>query len=468
MEFRKSTSISKGKIVTYFITLLFFSFSFIHFNTIHRELFRSILKNINNFTGIIIKFDWISDEPSNINMYLFSGQVALAVLTGTAVSFVSSILNKKVYAFTFKELLMYKFKWYDLNFGELVIINFLILFLNVPFIFMFYSETICIMLFMYSLLITYKLVKTISFVFLDDKYILSLSKRILLNEFNFANPVRWYNKIQSIWGIKKGIDEMVGEYSHIFKMFERLKKHTKEALDNLDIDTYRENVELVSSLSLKDETKVVQNIVNSIEFGAFFQDVGIMLYQKKLKKELKLLILDKNIRSNCNPRNLVIDNIKVSEMFSSHYSNAICSNLKLYAKLNLDNKEVFELAFMNEFKLYFDTFKLIYSVSQDMDNPIYEEMNRNNWCNLMTSIGEKMYKSEGSTHLISSYVNELIDCYINNNVDWSINVINSLFKLYKTIDWCKYINDLVGRYEGGKKDKFNKLVGALSIVKIKP
>ncbi|MVX62112.1 hypothetical protein GKZ28_00155 [Clostridium chromiireducens] len=460
MEFRKSTSISKGKIVTYFITLLVVSLSFVHFNTVHRDLLITILENINNCTGIIIKFDWVSDEPSNINMYLFSGQVALAVLTGTAVSFVSFILNKKVHAFTFKELLMYKFKWYDFNFGELVIINFLMLFLNIPFIFMFYSETVCIMLFIFSLLITYRVVKTISFVFFDDKYLLSLSKRILLNEFDFANPAKWYHKIQSVLGIKKGIDEMAEEYSYIFKLFERLRKHTKEALDNLEIDTYRENIELVSSLSLRGETKVIQNIINSVEFGVFFRDIGIMLYQKKLKEELKLLILDKNIRKNCNPRNLVINDIRVSEMFSSHYSNAICSNLRLYAKLHLDNKKVFELVFVNEFKLYFDTFKLIYNVSQDMDNPIYERMNRDNWCNLMISIGEKMYNGEGSTQLISDYVKGLIDCYINNNVDWSINVINSLFELYKTIDWREYINRNISRFEGERKAE---LVEALSI-----
>lgn len=131
MDFRKSTSISKGKVVTYFIILLVLSLNFVYFNTVHRELFRIILEKISNLTGILIKFDWVSDEPSNINMYLFSGQVALAVLTGTAVSFVSFVLNKKAYAFTFKELLMYKFKWYNLNFGELVIMNFLMLFLNI-------------------------------------------------------------------------------------------------------------------------------------------------------------------------------------------------------------------------------------------------------------------------------------------------------------------------------------------------
>lgn len=467
MEFRNSTSINKGKIAIYFIIFLVLSLNVVRFNTVHRELLRIILENINNFTGIIIKFDWVSDEPSNINMYIFSGQVALAVLTGTAVSFVSFILNKKVYAFTFKELLMYKFKWYNLNFGELVIINFLMLFLNIPFIFMFYSEIVCIMLFTVSLLITYKVVKTISFVFFDDKYLLSLSKRILLNEFDFANPVRWYHKIQSILRIKKGIDETAEEYSHIFKLFERLRKHTEEALDNLDIDTYRENSELVSSLSLGDEIKVVQNIANSVEFGVFFRDIGIMLYQKKLKKELKLLISDKNIRNNCNTKNLVINDIRVSEMFSSHYSNALCSNLKLYTELCLDNKKVFELDFTNEFQLCFDTFKFIYSVSQNMDNPVYERMNRNNWCNLMISIGEKMYNGEESTQLISNYVKRLIDCYINNNVKWSINVINSLFNFYKTIDWHKYVNYLVDKYEGGRKDKFNELVEALSIVNIK-
>lgn len=132
----------------------------------HTEALRKTLEYLSDLLGVSIKYEWISKEPSNINLYLFAGQIALAVLTGTAISFISFMLNKKVYAFTIKELLMYKYRWYNNNFSELVIMNFLLLFLNIPLLYIFYSELLCMMLFILSLIITYKIIKVISNVFL--------------------------------------------------------------------------------------------------------------------------------------------------------------------------------------------------------------------------------------------------------------------------------------------------------------
>ena len=387
-------------------------------------------------------------------MYLFAGQIALVVLTGTAISFISFMLNKKVYAFTIKELLMYKYRWYNNNFGELVIMNFLLLFLSIPLLYIFYSELLCIILFILSLIITYKIIKVISNVFFDDQYLLDYSKRILLHEFDSANSKKWHKATLFFQKFRKSDDAIVDEYSHIYRLFQRLRKHTEEALDKMDIDTYRENVDLVSILSLRNETKVIQNIMNSVEFGVFFRDVGEMLYKRELKDELKLLIMDNNIQKNCNPKNLCIDNIRVAEMFSSHYSNAINSNLKLYTKLCLGENEYFELSFTHELDVYLKSFNYVYSISQDMDNPIYERMNYQNWCGLMVRLGVKMWKGEGSTQLISDYMKRLIINYFTNDIEWSIEVINSLLKQCQKINWSDFVSEIINKFEGEKLDRF--------------
>lgn len=461
MNFRKSKTISKFKVVVFLILLLVSIIVVLKLSIAYRTQLSSVLNSVGDILGVQFKHNWLSSEPSDINMYFFTAVIALVVLTGTAVSFLSFVLKKKVYGFTIQELLMYKARWYKCNFAELVIMNFLVLFIIIPFLYIYYSEAVCIFLLYISLTITYKEIKTIVLVFLDSKYILKLSKSIIINELDFANPIKWYHKAINAVMHKKKPDEIINEYSHVYKIFELIRKHTEESLDKLDIDSYRQNIELISPLSLEGGLKAVQNIVNSIEFGNYYEKVGHLLFDRNMKKELSLLNHDTLILYNCDPKKLIITNIKVAEMFSSHYSNALCSNLSLYYKLCLNDNGILELGFASEMDLYITLFLQIFNISQDMSNPVYARMNQNNWCKLMIWISGSMYKPGEPTELITEYVRKLSLSYVKDNNEWCHQVIVALIHMHEPFKIKAYIKEFSENYKGDEKEDLLKLADSL-------
>ena len=69
MGLRKSTSINKIKIYLYVLLIVLFSICIVKFITVHTEVLRKTLEYLSDLLGVSIKYEWMSKEPSNINLY---------------------------------------------------------------------------------------------------------------------------------------------------------------------------------------------------------------------------------------------------------------------------------------------------------------------------------------------------------------------------------------------------------------
>jgi hypothetical protein len=375
-----------------------------------------ILSNLNHFLGIGIEYQWYSSEPSNVNLYLFAGQIAFVVLTGTAISFISGHMTIKYFGFEIREILMYDFSWFEFNIGELALLNFLLLFSAIPAIYLSNSELVLIILFFITLVISMKVFYMILCVYFSQGYLLNKSEKIIIHELNLFDKNRVKDK-----------DYFEVDYEHVEGILKRILKHSEESIISGNLNMFKENIKLVTSLSTKNNILAIQNIGNSILFGSFYQDVGEMLSNYNKLTEMRMLLCDDQIIKNCNPKCVNINDPKVADMFCAHYCEAVISNIRKYTQMineNSDNPEALifcELHFINFI------YKKIYYASRNFENGTYANIQKTNWSSYWVRLSESDVGKNGRENLVD-LLQILLTSIIEDDVQWNIEIVKLILE----------------------------------------
>lgn len=411
------------------VLITIFAYGLTYIITKYKIDIMCILNFIDNNSQIGIIHFWDNTTISNFSLYLFAAQIALTVLTGTTVSFITTHLDKKYYGYKVKELLIYRFNKVQLNFLDFVISNFFLVLLSVTIMMIKYSEISMLFIFLITLVFTIRIYVEIFNVFFSHKFFEYRTQKIIINELN---------KIATN-----------NSYSYVDSILNRIKDHSYDLISNRQFKEYRENIILVNKLSLDFNISSIQDIMNSILFGGFIEDIAKFLYSKGYYDELINLMNSEFVGKNCNPKNVKIDDIKVAEMFCSHYCQAKLMTSRLYFKSILQKiSKDSETRFDNEVEYliehFMSSFNSIYISSLEYENQIYSNMNKGNWSNLLINIYTNIINYDNK--FASIFIDKLTKLYISEENEWVVMNLNQIISLSNPSGMLELVEKIISKY----------------------
>lgn len=367
-------------------------------------------------SNIGIQKFWSSDSISNLNLYIFTAQMTLSVLVGTAVSFVAHLLENKNYGYKIKDILTYRVSIREPIITDYVLINFILIFNNLLLLLMKFSEVAILIIFCITLYNTIKVFIIIFNVFFNESYLKTHTILMIRSELDTVKVAQ------------KGEDsetKISSNYSKVDSILNIIKNHTIEVLRGANYEEYIENVDLVCKLGVEFKVEATNDIVTSVLYGWFIEKIALYLYENKFEKEIQELANHKLIKLNCDPTKVKIDDSSVAQMYSSHYCIAFLEIHRYNFSNNLSKKS---LGHGNTINLLVDGFNEMYDLSSSFENSAYSNMNKNNWINFILSSMSRIEASNGeySKQALKKFVSELERVGKRNS--WAVEVLNSYYK----------------------------------------